>query len=145
MSYLENSSFESYQLQQGWVRVNLPEAVQLVYVGGGIAKTGSWVMELRSSVPGGSMGQDVVVQAPSVSCFAWLRAKNAMAEGTLALWRLNTGHVSTAEFRVSTTWTLITNTLDLRFAGRLDPQSIRVEFYLNSVDDSLYIDSANLF
>jgi hypothetical protein len=144
MSYLENPSFETPY--EDWTSVNHAAAVQQGYdFGSAIAKSGNVTFYFRTSMPDGSVAQDVSVLTPSVTCFAWVRARTGFVDGALTLWRLATGHESTARFRVGAEWLLLTNTMGLRYGGSLVQQLIRVEFYLSTVNADLLIDSANLF
>jgi hypothetical protein len=144
MSYLENPSFES--IDEGWAPLNLPGSVQYgTLFDPAVAKSGNAVYYFRTSTPDGSVAQDVTVLAPSVSCFAWLRAETGVAEGALTIWRLNTGHETSARFQVGQQWTLVTNVMGLRVGGVVTQQALRVEFYLSTVNVNLFIDSTNLF
>lgn len=135
MSYLENPGFES--VDEGWVPLNLAGSVQYgTLFNPAVAKSGNAVYFFRTTAPGGSVAQDVAVLAPSVSCFAWLRAENGVANGTLTIWRLNTGHETSVRFSVGQEWTLVTNVMGLRYGGAVSSQKLRVEFYLSTINGS---------
>lgn len=148
MSLLPNPGFEESRLY--WAATNhAPNVTYAILNSPSVARSGDNVLCMRTSVPGGSIAQDAVFLAPSVSCFAWIRAATIPVMGALAMWQLNTSRNLFCKFSAGQQWQLITNTLSLTAVGRPDlrdqPRPIRIEFYLETVNADLYIDSVNAF
>ncbi|GAA3026825.1 hypothetical protein [Streptomyces glomeratus] len=148
MSFLINPSFEGKD--DHWARINLANATTLDFdpVHGVSAKSGSVFLTLRSSVPSGSVGQDVVTPQglTSISAFAWVRAGlDGPVSGTLAIWQLDTDpdRAMPAPFIAGNEWTLVTSTLD--FPNPAASKTIRIEIYVNEANKGLLIDSVNAF
>jgi hypothetical protein len=152
MSYLLNPSFEEGKEGPPWQRINIANAVEFDIAStvpdspAVVAKSGSFFLRARSSVPGGSIAQDFVVQGVrSISAFAWVRAESVPASGALALWQLGPpDRPNMANFAANNSdWTLVTNVLDLTDVDAV--KTVRVEFYLNTSDAWLLVDSVNAF
>jgi hypothetical protein len=140
MSYLRNPSFEDGKTF--WRPIN--QASSVTFSVGPSSNpppvTGANIASMVSLVSGGSIGQDVNLNAPSVSCFAHVTSVTGSA-GSLAIWNLSTGVASSTPFTVqSSEFQLVMNTLDL--GGTAD---VRVEIYLNTQGGELSIDYVNLF
>lgn len=144
MSYLRNPGFE--QGDVSWSRINQAPAVSYgIRSTAGIARSGVNFLSVRSAVEDGSIAQDVIIpgSTPSLSCFAWVRAKAGQVAGTLAMWHLGPDKGVPARFTVGTQWSLVTCTLD--FDNASSSRSVRVEFYISTINADLYIDSVNAF
>lgn len=146
MSFLLNPSFE--EGSTGWSRVNLEHAVSYKILGGVGARSGENVLSVSTTEASGSIAQDVNVPSgvASVSCFAWVRAKNnTQVEGTLALWQLSPSpqRGMPARFTVGPQWQLVTCTVGFSNTGA--SKRIRAEIYVGTVNQDLYVDSVNAF
>jgi hypothetical protein len=142
MSFLRNPSFENDK--DFWTPINFPGSVTFS-VGTStvpLPVTGSKIASIVSLVPLGSIGQDAVVNAPSVSCFAHVTSVTGNTNGFLNIWNLDTNTAASTPFTVQNpgTWQLVMNTLDL--GGNAN---VRVEIYSNTPGGELSIDYVNLF
>jgi hypothetical protein len=142
MSFLRNPSFESGK--SSWNPINFASSVTFS-VGPSsnpLPVTGANIASIVSLVPLGSIGQDVTVNAPSVSCFAHVTSITGNSNGFLNIWNLTTGAVSSTPFTVQNvgTWQLVMNTLDL--GGNAN---VRVEIYSNTPGGQVLLDYVNLF
>jgi hypothetical protein len=144
MSFLRNPSFENDK--DFWAPINLPGSVtfSVALSSNPLPVTGTKIASVVSLVPGGSIGQDVTVNAPSVSCFAYVTSVTGNTNGFLNIWNLDTDPNTAAStaFTVQNpgTWQPVMNTLDL--GGNVN---LRVEIYSTSPGAQLSIDYVNLF
>jgi hypothetical protein len=162
-----SSSFE--QGINGWRPVNSAEAVTMERLADGTAYSGSAFLRVTTSVFQGSIAQDVVsarnvsisvsgsttlgghahevvgsgsgiIEESSFGVFAWVRAApgGPNVSANLTLWQFPPGVSTNIAFTVGSNWTLISNCIDI-----IAPQTamIRIEFYLDSVNVALDIDS----
>jgi hypothetical protein len=90
MSFLRNPSFENDK--DFWAPINLPGSVtfSVALSSNPLPVTGTKIASVVSLVPGGSIGQDVTVNAPSVSCFAYVTSVTGNTNGFLNIWNLDT-------------------------------------------------------
>src|SRR5262249_6321496 len=131
---LQQASFESSTA--GWRPVNLASGVNFAqYNNAARAHDGSGFLEMNSSLPNGSVAQDVNVSAQpgqSYSFSVWLRAApgTGPVSGTLALWGLGGVQESgSTDFTVGQNWTLVTAPLDIRNSGHT---ALRAEIYMGT-------------
>jgi len=137
---LENASFESSSA--GWRANNLASSVNLKQYrpGVGYPDDGEGYLEMNTSIPGGSVAQDVKISTQpgqSWSFSVWLRAAPNVTtpiSGTVALWGLGgTQESSTTNFIVNNQgWTLVTAPLDVQNSGHT---SLRAEIYMITTVD----------
>ncbi|WP_133252106.1 hypothetical protein [Actinomycetospora cinnamomea] len=101
---------------------------------------------MSTTLQAGSVGQDVSgVNAPSVSCFAFVRSTSPQPiQGRLGIWNLGTNASSATNFTASdeNSWELVVNTLDL---GGAQSTTIRVELYVITVNATLLLDCVNAY
>ena len=141
MSLLKNPGFEVGS--EFWFRSNKSEAVSFsIDKDPSIAKSGEKFLRMRTSSAAGSIAQDFTSKAPSVSALAYVKAAGASVSGTMALWDLNAGVSSSTRFTVGQQWTLLANMLG---TGSGIDRKIRVEFYLDTPNADLLIDSVTAF
>jgi hypothetical protein len=149
MSFLRNPSFENDK--DFWRPVNFAGSVTFS-VGTSsnpLPVTGTKIASIVSLVPGGSLAQDVAqsdINAPSLSCFAWVTSVTGNANGFLTIWNLGPpSRGVAAPFTVQNpgTWQLVMNTLDL--GGAPGKDGVRVEIYSTTPGGQLSIDCVNLF
>ena len=142
MSYLLNPNFES---SSAWVKINLAGAVSWGTGPDPRAMSGKNVGAISTTIKAGSVGQDVTVSAPSVSCFAFVRPTSPQpVSGTLAIWNLDTDTNSSTVFTADdeNSWQMVVNTLEL---GGTQPLYLRVEIYVLTINATLLLDCVNLF
>jgi len=144
MSYLRNPSFENST--SNWKKIN--HASNVTFNAGPSGNpapvSGNNIANILSLVNGGSVGQDVTVNATSVSAFAYVTSVTGGVDGALAIWNLSKGVASTSRFTIQNafTWQLVVNTLDLDGTANAD---VRVEIYVSTAGAQLSVDTVNLF
>ena len=145
MSLLKNPDFENGQAS--WDRNNMPRAVDLeVITDKNIARTGANFLQFRTAEPMGSVAQSAkvaVAAPPSVTAIAYVRAKDTMVSGALAVWDLDANLSASVPFTVGTAWTQVVAMLDMKSTGL--NRTIRIEIYQDKPDLYLYVDSVNAF
>jgi hypothetical protein len=165
--YLTTGDFENGY--GPWRPVNFAQAVTPTTVQNPArAKQGKAFMQFRTTQPGGSMAHDVVVQyavidahgvrflAHALQFSVWLRsaAGRPNVQGAVAIWDLIypariPPKTSSTAFNVGGQWTQVSVGFDL---GLADPVSgpgtytpnIRVEIYLQTINQDLDVDAAVL-
>lgn len=116
-----------------------------------IARSGDgWFAYGRTRRPAGSVALDLdltqvsqSLQIDSLTAVAWVRARPGRADvsGTMALWNLQQAATSHgARFVASQSWQFVSVMLPRGGKSRF-----RVEFYIETVDEDLLIDSVNVF
>jgi hypothetical protein len=107
------------------------------------ARTKTWFAYARTAVAGGSVALDVTYFPDvfiSQTVLAWVRARTGVFSGTLAYWDLTPNTNESVNFTVGETWTPIT------VMGRASgAKGTRIEFYMDTLNADLLIDSVNLF
>jgi hypothetical protein len=147
MSLLANPGFESPTSAAPWDRMNLPNTVDFnIIKPASVARSGEYCLRFKTSQPGGSMGQDTGnLTIPSVTVLAYVSAEGPNpVSGRLAIWELDPGadQNNWTDFNAQPgQWTLVTCVKQIM----TPPSRIRVEFYLNTTNAYLYIDSVNAF
>src|SRR5436305_1040617 len=143
---LQQASFESSAA--GWRPVNLASGVNLAqYNNVARAHDGSGFLEMNTSLPGGSVAQDVSVSTQpgqSYSFSVWLRAAPGASpvSGTLALWALGgIGESGSTGFTVGQSWTQVTAPLNIKNAGHT---VLRAEIYMATIGVNFDADGALL-
>jgi hypothetical protein len=139
MALLRNPSFEDGVAP--WQPENIPNAVALQTFGGGLPRSGSFVLAAQTNTPGGSFRQDFPSNAPSVFAFAWVRAWMAPVAAQFTLW--DGGNSISAFFTATQDWSFITNTIGLANPGQ--QRQVRFEFYIHTPFAFLLVDGANAF
>lgn len=141
------SNFE--QGAPGWRPVNLASSVTMnVLQNGpaGNAQSGSAFLRASTSKQAGSVAVDTTYSglAPvSLGVFAWVRAPGPPVSGILTIWQLSPAGINNhpdTPFQAAAGWSLISNVLLITNPGT-GPISIRVEFYMNTINANLDIDS----
>jgi hypothetical protein len=145
MSLLQNPEFENGQTDP-WKPENSATDVQLlpVFDPDG-ARTGNRYAKFRTHKPHGSVAQRINVTMPSVTALAYVRAESGQVSGSLAISDLdaNPDNKISAPFKVGETWTQVIAVLGMKTTGANRP--VRVEFYLDTKDAFLHIDSVTAF
>ncbi len=109
--------------------------------------SGSWFMEMNTSVTGGSVYQDVSTVTPSPGesyvFSVWARSPTgACVDGRLSLWGLGNNEQGKTEFKVcSTNWAAISAPLDVT---RPNHNSLRAQIYLFTLHTNFDIDSTEV-
>ena len=133
----------------GWRPVNLASSVTMTAMRNGAAgnaQSGSGFLRALTRQQGGSVAIDTTFSglAPvNLAVFAWVRAAGAPVNGTLTVWQLTPGGVNNhpdTPFQATGNWTLISNVIELVNPGTGNI-NVRVEFYINTVNANLDIDS----
>ncbi|MFF2029897.1 hypothetical protein [Arthrobacter sp. NPDC058192] len=142
MSFLLNPNFDT---NSAWTAINQAGAVSWGTGADPRAMSGTNVGAISTTLKSGSVGQDVTVNAPSVSCFAFVRPTSPQPmSGTLAIWNLDTNTNSSTVFTADdeNSWQLVVNTFSL---GAAQPHNVRVEIYMGTINATLLLDCVNLF
>lgn len=133
----------------GFRPYNLSANVTQIVVSDGTAYSGSSFLRAITTETAGSVAKDFAYdpniypesypQTGSVGVIAWVRSAPGQGSfsGALAIWQLDKNISSATRFSVGNQWTLLTNLLETVET----PLTIRVEFYMNSVNEFLDIDS----
>jgi len=141
---LTNASFEHNA--GGWSTINNGGIVNYATYNNLVGRShdGAGFMEMNTSVPGGSVYQDVAV-APSpgqsYTFSVWLRSPNGTpVSGTLALWGMGgTNEQGATNFTVGPQWTLVSAPLDVVNAGHTQ---LRAQIYISTAGAQFDADGA---
>jgi len=145
------SSFENGA--PGWRPVNLANSVTMNVMQngpGGNAQSGTRYLRARTSQAGGSVAIDTTYSglAPvNLAVFAWVRAPGPAVNGTLTIWQLSPGGINNhpdTPFQAAGNWVLLSNILTI-VNPSTGPITVRVEFYINTLNANLDIDSVVAF
>jgi len=151
MGVISNSFFESGTA--GWQPVNNAGAVSIGAVtNDGTARVGTSYLQVSTSQQGGSVAIDIpqsnYVQPTSLYALAWLRAPQGQVDVTLAMWEIaHSPYAIVVNMNRNFTaygneWFMIENGLDsLPLPGGSSEVSYRLEFYINTINQPLDIDS----
>ena len=113
-----------------------------------IAKDGGWFAATNTATAGGSMAQVVNRQTTVGDRFTgevWLRSADPAKtfSGTLALWGLGGAtEVGQTAFTVGAEWTKVQVSLPIT---QPDHTQLKLEMYLTSTDNTLFVDAARLY
>jgi hypothetical protein len=100
---------------------------------------GSGYVSISTPEAGRSLAQDLWVSAGSHRCSLWVQSKDAAGfSAQLSVWDLNRGVHAWTDVWVGPAWTEVSTELDFAW-----PSTMRCELYLNTIDRSLYVDSAS--
>ena len=139
MAFLLNPSFEDGV--GPWQPENIPNAVALTTFGGGLPRSGSFVLAALTNTAGGSFRQDFPCNNQSVFTFAWVRAWTDPVAAQFTIW--DGGRSISSFFTATQEWAFITNTLGLSNPGQM--RDVRFEIYIHTPNAWLLVDSANAF
>jgi hypothetical protein len=133
-----------------WRPVNLAPSVTMDAMTNGPdgnAQAGSGFLRASTTQQGGSVAIDTTYDlAPTrLAVYAWVRAPGPPVSGLLTIWQLSPDGIDNhpdTPFQAVGTWTAIGNVIELiRQPTDTEPVTVRVEFYINTVNASLDIDS----
>lgn len=142
MSLLANPSFEMGTADY-WKRGNQANAVSFgVERDSNVARSGTHYLRVRTAVAGGSIAQDFRSKGPGVTALAYVRAAGSSVTGQMTLWDLDSNASCSTRFSVGQQWTLLADMLGTHPANE---RSIRIEFYIDTPNADLLIDSATAF
>ena len=140
---LTNASFE--HSGGGWNRIaNASSVNYTTYNNAARAHDGTGFMEMNTSVPGGSVAQDVVTPlspGDSYTYSVWLRSPTGHPiSGSVCLWGMGgTQESGSTNFTVGSAWTLVSAPLDVANAGHTQ---LRAEVYETTTGQNLDLDGA---
>jgi hypothetical protein len=154
MSIIPNPNFES-STPNGqfyfWRPVNFPQDVTFGVehvVNDPAARNGASYAVARTTVAGGSIAYDfnyasTDINTTSLTALAWLRTRpgSPSLSVQMTFWDLVENQATKAEISVGQTWQLET----CARIGRNSPNNFRIEFYINTPNQDLLIDSVNVF
>jgi hypothetical protein len=128
-----------------WGRTNGPTN-RSVIDNPAVAHEGSYYLDANVAYPGPSISQDVAaatIAGTSYTATVWMRAAipNSTFNGDLALWGLGgTQEIAMTPFSVGSTWTPVQVTLSTSYVHT----DVRLEIYMNTVANDLYMDEASI-
>ena len=148
MAYTENSTFEGGQ--QGWTPLNLASSVFINIVQNGTARSGRSFLRAITSQRMGSIALDFSLRLPtppSLCALAYVRAAPAQVPvpGIMKFWNLSVPSrldENDTRFVATGDWTLVMCAIDIPPTAN---PLIRLEFYIDTVQGELEIDTVSVF
>lgn len=128
----------------GFRPYNLASSVTQEVVSDGTAYSGNSFLRARTKQDWGSVALDfdasqILLPGSRIGVIAWVRS--APGQGpfslTLAIWQIDEGKSCDTKISVGNQWTLLTDVLETDGTA----QTVRVEFYMHSVNEFLDIDT----